>query len=52
MGVATLVPGFLSWLYLKMKLMKYTDFLHGDIHLGKLKVTIIIIEWNLSKREL
>ena len=32
--------------------MKYNEFLHGDIHLGKLKVTMIIIEWNLSKRGL
>ena len=37
MVVATLVPGFLSWLYLKMKLMKYTDFLPGDIWFRKAK---------------
>lgn len=49
MCVVTLVPGLLSWFYLKIKLMKYTNFLHGDINLGKLKFTMIFIEWDSSK---
>ena len=49
MCVVTLVPGLLSWFYLNIKLMKYTDFLRGDINLGKLKFTMIFIEWDSSE---
>ena len=45
MGVATQVTALQNWLNLKSELMEYTDFVHADTSIGKLKVTYAIFGW-------
>ena len=49
MGVANLVIGPYNWLYLKNKLMEWTDFLDTGGNSGKVKAISMILEWASSK---
>ena len=48
-GVANLVMGPYNWLYLKNKLMEWTDFLDTAGNSGKVKAISMILGWAWSK---
>ena len=45
MGVASHVMGLWDWLYLKNEQMEWTDFLHVDSDLQKLKADQKFLGW-------
>ena len=49
MGMASRVMGLWIWLYLKNKLMEWTDILHSGANSGKLKVISKIFGWMWSE---
>ena len=49
MGMIFQVMAPQNLLYLKNEWMNWTDFLHVDANSGKLKIALIIIEWEWSK---
>ena len=51
-GCGLLGLGTLNLLHLKNESMNWANFLHAVTNLGKLKVTLIIIGWAWSKKEL